>query len=69
MNSKFKEFWNEFTRNVDLDYVDPEEVAEKAWNTALYEARQCWVDETGFDLSRNRRKFDQNINDIVINND
>ena len=60
MNSKFKEFWKEFTRDVDLDYVDPEEVAEEAWNAA--------VDAVDNNITHRRPELDQDIWEIYVDN-
>jgi len=67
MNSKFKEFWNEFTRNVDLDYVDPEEAAKVSWNSAIEECRMQLPDLGGYEYASHvRRQFHKNIDRLYV---
>lgn len=71
MNSKFKEFWSEFTRDVDFfnkyDKRTAKKAAKEAWNTNLGILSSSLEKKTNYAYNDAITEVENKINELVIN--
>lgn len=63
--TEFEKVWSKYSKDVNLEYVEPKEIAEEFWNAALNKAHTTLPNMSGYKYAHYvQKQFDKNIEQL-----